>query len=72
MHKCIHDGFSRHYRINIKTRRCSEDPDNLRYVLITFVLRFTSVIRLNVIWVLRKPTREFLAYATTIRHQVKV
>ena len=23
-------------------RRCSEDPDNLRYALITFVLRYTS------------------------------
>ena len=44
--------------------RCSEDQDNLRYALITFVLRYTphsgDTALAQVIWVLRKPTQVFL------------
>ena len=49
-------------------RRCSEDQDNLRYALITFVLRYTShsgdKALTQVIWVLRKPTRVFLLFCS--------
>ena len=41
MHKCLLDGFSTAL-IYKHPRRCSENPDNLRYALITFVLRYTS------------------------------
>ena len=48
MHKCILDG------------QCSEDQDDLRYALITFVLHYTphsgDKTLTKVIWVLRKPT----------------
>ena len=46
-------------------RRCSEDQDNLRYSLITFVLCYTpqsgDKALTQVIWVLRKPTGVFLS-----------
>ena len=53
------------YRINIKHPCwCSEDQDNLRYALITFMLHYTphsdDKVLTQVIWVLRKPTRVFL------------
>ena len=45
-------------------RRCSEDQNNLRYELITFVLRHPphsgDKALTQVIWVLRKPIRVFL------------
>ena len=53
------------YRIKIKKHpgRCSEDQDNLRYALITFVLGYTphsgEKALTQVIWVHRKPTQMF-------------
>ena len=49
---------------NKKPCRCSQDPDDLHYALITFVLRNTphsidKALTL-VIWVLRKPIQVFL------------
>ena len=37
MHKCILDGLSSEEKLK-HPHRCSEDQDNLRYTLITFVL----------------------------------
>ena len=59
MHKFILDGFITDY-ISKHPHLCSEDLDNLRYALITFMLRYTlhsgDKALTQVIWVLRKPT----------------